>query len=129
MKYSVLVNAIIIKDNKVLIIKRSAKEKHQAGKWTIPGGKVEEVGIVFSAIERTAEREVLEETGLHVVCDKMLVTNNTFIHDEDGSNVLAIITKCKYISGEASPLEDTDDVRWISIDELDQYDFSPNIKS
>lgn len=126
MKYSVLVNAVIIKDNKVLISKRSANEKHQAGKWTIPGGKMEEEGVVFNAIEKTAEREVLEETGLEVVCEKVFM-NNTFTHNEDGYSVLAIITKCKHINGEAKPLEDTDEIRWVDPRELDDYDFSPNI--
>ena len=38
--YSVLVNAVIEKDGKILLSQRSLEEAHEPGKWTIPGGKV-----------------------------------------------------------------------------------------
>jgi DNA polymerase II large subunit len=35
---------------------------------------------------------------------------------------------CKYKSGEAKPLEDTVAVRWVGKDEIDNYEFPPNVK-
>lgn len=40
-----VVAALIIKENKVLIAKRSTGDLNVYGKWEFPGGKVEEVII------------------------------------------------------------------------------------
>ena len=39
-KHIVAVNAVIKKDNKILIVKRASHEIAHAGKWAFPGGKV-----------------------------------------------------------------------------------------
>ncbi len=127
MNYSVLVNAIIVKDGKVLISRRSDKDEHQKGKWTIPGGKLESLGVVLDAIEKTAEREAMEEVGVIIKPTKTIVATNTFEHDEDKKRVIAIVLLCDYVSGEPKPLEDTSEVKWISEKEIDDYDFSPNV--
>jgi len=128
-KYCVIVNAVVVKDDKILICKRSAEEKHVPGKWSPPGGKLEEQGRLWNALEKTARREVLEEAGVEVK-DKMdFLVNNTFCHAEDNLPVAAIVFVCYYKSGRAKPLEDTVDVRWISEDELDNFEFThQNVK-
>ncbi len=58
----------------------------------------------------------------------MFVTNNTFVK-ASGSQVLAIVFLCFYKSGEAKPLDETDEVKWIdSVDQLDNFSFPPNVK-
>ncbi|MBU4512600.1 NUDIX domain-containing protein [Patescibacteria group bacterium] len=128
--YSILVNAIVVKDGKILISQRSGKEKHEPGKWTIPGGKLEETGDFYEALQYTAKKEILEETGI-VVKDKMrLLCNNTFNHVKDNELVLAIVFLCYYESGEARPMEDTANIRWIKVDQVDNYEFPhANVKN
>ena len=46
-KYTVLVNAVVVKDGKILLSQRSWEDEHGAGKWTIPGGKLEATGVVY----------------------------------------------------------------------------------
>lgn len=126
--HSIIVNAIIEKDGKILISQRSFEEKHEPGKWTIPGGKVEFThGNVFHIIEKTLAKEVKEEVGIKISANVELLTNNTFIRS-DGTHVVALMFLCHYESGEAKPLEDTLDVRWIAENELSNYDFSPNVE-
>ena len=118
--YLVLVNAAVVKTSKkgkqILIIKRSKREEHQAGKWCLPGGKLEETKFCVQALEKTVKREILEETGIKIV-PWAIIYNNTFKHTEDKQLTLAIVFLCDYFSGIAKPLEDTEEVKWISEEE------------
>lgn len=126
--HSIVVNAVIEKDGKILISKRSFEEKHEPGKWTIPGGKVDVTqGDVFHILEKTLAKEVKEEVGVQISANVELLTNNTFIRSDD-THVVALMFLCHYESGEAKPLEDTLDVRWVLENELSDYDFSPNVQ-
>ena len=48
-------------NSKILIIKRSEKAITGAGKWDIPGGRVDERD---RSLERAAQRELFEETNI-----------------------------------------------------------------
>lgn len=128
--FSVLVNAAIEKDGKVLISQRSLEEAHEPGKWTIPGGKVEnseEEEQVFNIIENTLMKECLEEVGVEVHNEVKLIDNNTF-RRTNGQMVVAMLFLCKWKNGEPAPLEDTIDVKWVSEEDLDNYEFPQNVK-
>ncbi|MCC6583609.1 MAG: NUDIX hydrolase [Chitinophagales bacterium] len=53
--------AAILKDGKILLLKRSFKETNFPGYWTFPSGGIEEMD---ESHKKTVEREVLEETSL-----------------------------------------------------------------
>jgi len=126
--HSVIVNAVVEKDGKILVSQRSFEEAHEPGKWTIPGGKIEKTeGDVFNIVEKTCAREVEEETGVTIKDDVHLLTNNTFIRS-NGQHVIALICLCHWESGEARALEDTIDIKWISKSEIDSFEFAPNVK-
>lgn len=125
----VLVNAVVEKDGKILVSQRSWEETHEPGRWTIPGGKVERTeGDVWNVIEKTLKAEVLEETGVEITEKAELLTNNTFIRST-GQHVIALIFLCHWKSGEAKPLEDTADAKWILEEELKKMEFAPNVKT
>jgi len=124
----VLVNAVVFKDDKVLVSRRSWDELHEPGKWTIPGGKVERTkGDVFNILEKTLKREVKEETGVEIHDDVKLIMNNTFIRST-GQHVIALVFKCEYKSGAPTPLDDTIECKWASLHEVKSMDFAPNVK-
>jgi 8-oxo-dGTP pyrophosphatase MutT (NUDIX family) len=126
--HSVIVNAVVEKDGKILISQRSFDEGHEGGKWTIPGGKIDKTeGGVFNIVEKTCAREVMEETGIKISNKIELITNNTFIRS-NGQHVIALVCLCHWESGEAQALEDTIGVEWISADQLDNFDFAPNVR-
>lgn len=129
-KYSfqILVNGVVFKENKVLISQRSWQEEHMPGRWTIPGGKVDHADDdIFDVLQKTLQREVLEETGIQISDQMEFVTNNSYTK-ENGQHVVAIVFKCHYKSGEEKPLEDTIDCKWSTIDEISAIDFPPNVK-
>lgn len=128
--HSILVNAVIFKDDKVLVSQRSFEEKHMPGAWTIPGGKVDLTeGDVFHILERNVKKEVLEETGIEVEDEMEMITNNSFIRGSNNQHVVVIVFKCKYKSGEAQALEDTIDCKWVSLNEVKQMEFPPNVQN
>ena len=129
-KYSVIVNGVVVKDGKILLEQRSIKEKHVPGRWSPPGGKLEETGTVWHALEKTVKREVLEETGVEIEDEMHLLINNTFSHEEDDLLVIANVFLCQYKSGEPRPLEDTMAVAWVGEEEIDNYEFThQNVKN
>ncbi len=124
----ILVNGVVFRGNKVLISQRSFAEVHQPGAWTIPGGKVEKTkGGIFKIIEKTLKNEVKEETGVTIKEKVELITNNTFIRST-GQHVVALVFKCFYKSGRATPLEDTIDCKWTTVEEVKKMKFAPNVK-
>ena len=128
--YSVIVNAVIYNNGKILISQRSQDEKHQPGSWTVPGGKIENpVGTEneLNIVENTLVKEIREEVGIEITGNFRMIANNTF-HRSHGDLVLAIVFLCEYSSGIAKPLEDTINVKWISPTELNNFEFPPNVK-
>ncbi len=129
-KYSVITNGIIVKDDKILLAQRSNKEKHGPNRWSPPGGKLEERGLTWHALEKTVKREILEETGIKVKDKMHLLVNNTFCHEEDNLQVISIVFLCKHESGKAQPMEDTSKVKWIKKNEINNFNFThDNVKN
>jgi 8-oxo-dGTP diphosphatase len=128
-KYSVIVNGVVVKNGKILLAQRSNEEKHVPGRWSPPGGKLDETGTFWYALEKTVKKEVLEETGVEIEDEMYHLIDNTFNHEEDDLLVISIVFLCKYKAGEARPLEDTVAVKWISKNEIDNYEFThANVK-
>lgn len=125
--HSVVTNAIVIKENKALIGKRASTEEHEPDKWTIPGGKVEmTAGDIWNVLEDNVIKEVQEEVGV-VVENPRLVSNNTFFRKQ-GQHSIAMQFICDWVSGEPQALDETEEVRWVGEEELDNYNFPPNVK-
>lgn len=126
--HSVITNAVVVKEGQVLISQRGTTEAHDPGKWTIPGGKVEQTeGNVWNILETTVAKEVREETGVQIGDSPRMIADNTFIRSS-GQHVLVLIFLCRWKSGEATPLEDRSGVAWVKEKDLGKYDFSPNVE-
>lgn len=111
----VFVEAWIKKEGKYLLAKRSAKDDQAAGTWAVPGGKMEmEVGdnIIADALKR----EVMEEVGI-AVDNFRFFASRSFIRSS-GHHVIGLSFLADYVSGDAQPLDDQDEIRWVPIEEM-----------
>ena len=112
-----VVSALIEKDNKVLIAKRSKGEPNVYGKWEFPGGKVEPEENEFKAIER----EIKEEFELDIKANSF-ITNN--VCEYPNKTVDLRLYSCDYVSGEFN-LHDHSEYKWVDKKELLSYDLAP----
>lgn len=128
--HEVVVTAIIVKDGKYLITRRSAAKKRFPGMWTVPGGKLETDDYInmpketadywYNVLEKVLRREVKEEVGLDIE-NITYVTSLATVHG-DGYPSLVISCMADYGSGEvALQPEETDDFRWVSLAEAKTY--------
>lgn len=118
MRKIVNVEALILKDNKWLFVKRSMDEDHAGGSISLVGGKVEDNTDVDEVLEKNLQREIREEVGIEVEEEMTYVTSSHFISD-DKESVVDIVFLCKYKSGLAKALDKNEltNVLWLTSEE------------
>lgn len=123
-------------DGRCLILKRSEHEKVHAGKWCVPGGKLEWAqlditnptrmnGDVFDfedAVEELLAREVKEEAEIEIERELKYINSVAFVRP-DGIPAILIKFAVKYKSGEVV-LEDGAfaDHAWVNEEEIRNYE-------
>ncbi len=110
-KPNLTVDAVIKKDNSVILIKR--KNNPFKGAWAIPGGFVEYNETVESAVVREAK----EETGLDVKIEKLAGVYSDPKRDPRGHTV-SVVFLCGIIGGKMKADTDASDVREFDINSL-----------
>lgn len=112
-----VVAALIEKNNKILIARRSTGDSNVLGKWEFPGGKVE-----LNEDEKHAiEREILEEFELNIKAKKFIINN---ICKYPTKTVDLRLYSCDYVGGEFK-LHDHSEYKWVKKDEIMNYDLAP----
>lgn len=128
--HEVAVTAIIARDGKYLITRRSLTKKRFPGMWTVPGGKLEVADYLelpkdtehywYNVLERTLTREVREEVGIAIE-NIAYVTSLATVH-ADGNPSLVISCTADYAGGEIKLREDEADAYlWVSVEEAKRY--------
>lgn len=134
--HEIVVTAIIIKDGKYLITRRTPNKKRFPGMWTVPGGRLEISDYIdlpketefywYNVLEKVLKREVKEEVGLEIK-NIEYVTSLATIH-EDGNPSLVISCMADYDSGEVILQEDeTDKYEWVTIEEAKEHELLDGI--
>ncbi|HEY4523678.1 MAG TPA: NUDIX domain-containing protein [Candidatus Paceibacterota bacterium] len=134
--HEVAITAIIAKDGKYLIVRRSMEKKRFPGLWTVPGGRLEPKDYLefpkdtkdywYNVLERTLRREMHEEVGIEI--DNIeYVTSLATVH-VDGSPSLVISCMAEYVSGKIRLQEgETDKYAWVTLHEAKSYDLFDGI--
>jgi 8-oxo-dGTP diphosphatase len=134
--HEIAITAIIVKDDKYLIVRRSPEKRRFPGQWTVPGGRLETNDYLalpkdtehywYNVLERTLRREVEEEVGLDIR-NIVYVTSLATVH-QDGSPSLVISCLADYVSGEVRLQEgETDQFAWVSLAESKGYELIDGI--
>lgn len=122
-KYSIIlaVGGFIIKNNQLLIVKKSPKEEIDAGLWTIPGGKIKANESIIIGLKR----EIKEEVGLEIstykwIGEDVFKNRNFFFHAQH--------FLCQPVNTDIVLEKKLEDFHWMKKNEIDKYQFPLNIK-
>ena len=116
--FVVNVEAIVCKQDQILMISRSETDPYGAGWLTFPGGKVDGGPDRPDILEESVRREVLEETGIRV--GKIDYLKSKFFSTDEGVGVVDVVFVCEYESGEPminDPIE-VGSVQWMTREEI-----------
>lgn len=116
----VVVHAIVEKNGKLLLEKRSSKLSTGAGQWCLPGGFLDHGENVSQAVLR----ELLEETGwVGKIISFFRINSNPKRIGEDRQNVAIefIIKPLKQIQATDN---ESSEIKWWPIEELEKVDFA-----
>lgn len=111
----VAVGAIVIKDGKVLLVKRG--NPPGKGLWAIPGGRVR----VGETLKEATEREIKEETGIIIRAKNPIYPFDIILKDSEGRvqfHYVILDFMGDYITGKVTPGDDVNDARWFSAHEI-----------
>ena len=114
------VDGAVLKDNKVLLIKR--KYDPFKGKWALPGGFVE----YGEKVEDAVIREIYEETGLKTNINKIFGIYSDPNRDPRG-HTISIVFLLNIIEGELKGNDDASDAKFFKLEELPHLSFDHDI--
>ncbi|KKQ43508.1 MAG: NUDIX hydrolase [Microgenomates group bacterium GW2011_GWC1_37_8] len=120
----VAVFAIVQKRDKFLIAKRSSDDPQAGGMWSVPSGKVELLEGEM-VVEETLNKEVMEEVGLEIE-DEIIYLGSDGFYRVSGHHVVGLTFLCKWKKGVAKPLEDQEEVKWVTLKEFKQLKNMPD---
>ena len=109
------VGAVIIDDDRVLLVKRA--HEPLKGEWSLPGGAVE----VGESLEAALVREVREETCLDVAVGPLVEVLDRIGRDANDRveyHFVIVDYLCRANTDRVVHGSDADDVRWASAEEL-----------
>ena len=108
--------AILEKDGRIIIDQRNSKY-HLTGKWEFPGGKIE----TGETPEECLARELDEEFDIEVSVGDFLGSS---IHHYEHISIELMAYRTFWDGGQINS-NGNKNYKWVTVDELSQYDFAP----
>jgi 8-oxo-dGTP diphosphatase len=122
----VAVGILLLDENDRLLLIRRARPP-AAGKWSVPGGKVE----LGESLEEAALRELREETGLECTLGPIVEVLDRVVRDGDGNiefHYVILDFLGSAPTGTLQPASDSLDARFVPIAELRNYDLTDGLE-
>jgi len=116
------VGAVVFHDGAVLLVQR--RNPPCADEWAIPGGKVR----LGETLQQAAEREILEETGIHIKAGEPIYAFDLIENDASGQvrwHYAIIDLQADYIDGEIRAADDAIAAAWFKPEELARVTVNP----
>jgi 8-oxo-dGTP diphosphatase len=110
-----LVTAALIREEDRILIAQRGRSKRFGWKWEFPGGKVR----VHETPEDCLQREIKEELNLEIQVEKHFCTTHHRYSDFD---IELIAFWCRIVGGKLK-LEEHEQVRWVTVQEMNHYSF------
>jgi 8-oxo-dGTP diphosphatase len=124
--FVVNVEGAVFKDDRWLMIQRSDKEAHAAGRLSMVGGTVDYADSQQNVLESGLLRELDEEVGVVAGTPMTYLESKSFLSDAN-KWVIDIVFMAPYASGEPAAI-DADEVAWVgwlTLAEIEQHPATP----
>lgn len=118
------VGAVIVENGRVLVVQRG--NDPGAGMWAFPGGRLE----LGETLAEAAAREAREETGLIVEPGEVIAVAELIETDEEERvrfHYVLIDLLARPIGGTLQAGDDSLDVRWIGLEDVDHLPMPPRM--
>ena len=122
------VGILLVRDNNLLLIKR--KYNPDAGYWSIPGGHID----IGEEVEKAAEREGFEETGIKVKVTKLAGIIDKIMYDSEMKieyHYVLLNYFVEQIEGvyDQAPIADDDalEAKFVPFNELKNYQLTDSL--
>jgi mutator protein MutT len=118
--------AIVLHQGRVLLVQRGREPAR--GTWGLPGGVLE----LGETVAEGVGREVREECGVEVEVGPLVGVFEPMQRDAEGRlryHYVVLDYLARYVSGEPQAADDADDVRWVSVEELDRLPMQTETKA
>ena len=122
----VAVGAVVFKDDKVLMVKRS--NPPAKGMWAVPGGKINP----GETMQQALIREIKEETGLDIEVREIVYVFDVIQYDDNDHisfHYVIIDFSCELQGGKLKAGDDALEVRWVSKKDLNQMNINEKTKT
>lgn len=133
--FKIVVTAIVVKDGKFLIAKRSEKEEKFPGQWTVPGGKLDTGDYAFgkkdtahywyNVLEKALKREVWEEIGVRIKNVRYVTSLADNPRGKEPSIVLSLMAD--WSGGKGRISDEIVEFAWVTLAEVKNYDLIEGI--
>ena len=120
------VGALIIKNGKLLLVKRGAMPGQ--GRWSIPGGLVE----LGERVQDTVVREVKEECCLDIEVERLIDVFDSIIRDKKERIQYQFVVVNFLAKIKGGILKNADDVleaRWVPLNEVEKYNLTDSFRA
>lgn len=124
-KPEVAVGALIIKNERVLLVKRDRPPAQN--QWAVPGGKIN----LGETLQQAAVREIFEETGISIIPGEPVYTFDAIHLDANGKvqfHYVIVDILADFKEGKPKAGDDAADVRWFSKKDLETLPVNPITK-
>jgi len=108
--FRVAVKSFVVKEGKLLVLKRASNEVHKPNLWEIPGGRLE----LGEDPREGIKRETKEETGLDVEVVHPINVRH-FVRD-DGQIITMLIFLCKALHDNVNISNEHSEFDWINLE-------------
>jgi 8-oxo-dGTP diphosphatase len=124
-KPEVAVGALVLKDQKVLLVKRN--QSPAKGLWALPGGKIN----LGETLQQAVVREILEETGISIIPGPPVFSFDSIHKDNKGDvqyHYVIVDLLAEFKEGELKAGDDASDVGWFSLEDLGRIQVNKTTK-
>jgi 8-oxo-dGTP diphosphatase len=108
-----LAKALLVEDDKILILRRSDTDDRRPLQWDLPGGGVDP----GEDIKQACSREILEEAGLVVPVSDLKVMHAMSEITESGESATWIVMRATIEQSEPTLSYEHSEFRWVTLEE------------